>query len=168
MKKVVPRILLLLCLLECNILVKSDAYINLCSHNDSVVRVVSNEYLSNQCDIQNSTIACTSLQAAIVIISERKELNNFTICIEESSTQFLPNRMFFDKVSIQIVSKESVLVECIYDSNLENDVANDTDYTWYFNSSLVLLMVNVHLRFCPYPLRMVGVKKVLMQNSSFK
>lgn len=170
MKMTVSKLsILLLCFLEYSIEGKSDLYTSLCSQNGAVINILSDESLGNQCDAQNFTVTCSSLQAAIIFVSETDDSrDNLTICMEESSTQFLTKSMFFDKVSIQIVSKDSVMVECAYDSNLEADVRNGTDYTWYFNSSSVLLLSNVHLTHCPYPLRVVGVKKVLIQNSSFK
>ncbi len=165
----VPKLfVVLLFLLEYNVGMKCDLYSCLCSQKESVIIVTSEESLVHQCDAHNSTIKCSSLQAAITFVNERNNSNNLTICIEESRPQFLQKTMFFNQVSIQIISKERVTVECAYDFNLVDDVTNGNDYTWFFNGSLALQLVNVQMMYCPYPLRIVGVKKVLFQNSSFK
>ncbi len=161
-------ILLQYSLLECNVWATSeDLYTSYCSQSEFVVQVISDQAVSSsQCHIQNLT--CTSLQAAITFLSENKGYENLTICIQNSSTQLISSKVLFQNVSLRVVSKEYVLLDCVYDSNLVEDVANGTDYTWYFNDSFMMLLVNVHFGNCPYPIRIAGVQNVRIQDSSFK
>ena len=143
---------------------------SLCSQNGTLFVTDGLEQSRNteQCDLHNQT--CTSLQAAInfVISGNHTFTERAIVCLQGNSIEYITNKTNFGNTDLLVVGTRPVSVECAYHSNITQDVAGSADFTWYFNQSDTVTLVNVHLRKCPYPIRIAGVRTVLIQKCSFR
>ena len=143
---------------------------SLCSRNDTLFVTAGLEQSKNteQCDLHNQT--CTSLQAAInfVVSGNHTLAERAIVCLQGNSIEYISNKTYFGNTDLLVVATRPVFVECSYHSNITQDVAGSADFTWYFNQSDTVTLINVHLRKCPYPIRIAGARTVLIQTCSFR
>lgn len=129
-----------------------------------IINITVDTAHSDDCELSTNLTVCGSLQTAseAALDMAQQDFDCIAILIP-SGHHRVTNPVNFGDISVYLVGlRTDVTILCDYEP-----VSLGKQYTWYFNQSREVVIENVNIANCSYPVRVDTVQRVNIANVSF-